>query len=174
MVIERRASQISGHSSEIEAPTSPIEGRAFFIGNPTLAVEARSFSIKCATPGLAERTLPLERASLRIERSSLPLVPSSLLIRSRACHPERRARLCAWRSAIVRHPRVAKDLLFSYLCRSSLYAGADIGQKEIPVRLARCADRRHCVASRQGRPRGEALHRVERRARDRRRLRIQD
>jgi len=63
--------------------------------------------------------------------------------------------LCAWRSAIVRHLRVAKDLLFvakdllfvakdllfvakdllfvakdllfSYLCRSSLYAGADIG-----------------------------------------------
>jgi len=55
--------------------------------------------------------------------------------------------LCAWRSAIVRHPRVAKDLLFvakdllfvakdplvakdllfSYLFRSSLYAGADIG-----------------------------------------------
>src|SRR5439155_14902243 len=26
---------------------------------------------------------------------------------------ERRARLCAWRSAIVRHPRVAKDLLLS-------------------------------------------------------------
>jgi hypothetical protein len=24
--------------------------------------------------------------------------------------------LCAWRSAIVRHPRVAKDLLFSCLC----------------------------------------------------------
>src|SRR5436190_23116321 len=120
MVIERRASQISGHSSEIEAPTSPIEGRAFFIGKPTLAVEARSFSIKCATPGLEERTLPLEGASLRIERSSLPLVPSSLLIRSRACHPERRARFCAWRSAIVRHPRVAKDLLFhTYAIRAS-------------------------------------------------------
>jgi len=42
-------------------------------------------------------------------------IPSPLFIRSRACHPERRARLCAWRSAIVRHPRVAKDLLFSYL-----------------------------------------------------------
>src|SRR5258706_6019336 len=38
-------------------------------------------------------------------------IPSPLFIRSRACHPERRARLCAWRSAIVRHPRVAKDLL---------------------------------------------------------------
>src|SRR5204862_7554843 len=74
----------------------------------------------------------------------------------------------------LRHPRVAKDLLFSYLCRSSLYAGADIGQEEIPVRLTRCPDRGHCVASRQGRPRGEALHRVERRARDRRRLRNQD
>src|SRR2546422_4442470 len=51
----------------------------------------------------------------------------------------------------------AKDLLFSYLCRSSLYAGADIGQEEIPLRLARCADRRHRVAGRQGRPRSEAV-----------------
>src|SRR5204862_6468015 len=102
-------------------------------------------------------------------------------------HPERRARLWAWRSAIVRHPRVAKDLLFSYLrpprvakhllfsylrpprvakdllfsylCRSSLYAGADIGQEEIPLRLARRPDRRHRVASRERRPRGQALHR---------------
>src|SRR3989442_16034204 len=92
-----------------------------------VGINGHSSEIEEATPGLEERTLPLEGASLRIERSSLPLVPSSLLIRSRACHPERRARFCAWRSAIVRHPRVAKDLLFSYLCRSSLYAGADIG-----------------------------------------------
>jgi len=99
MVIERRAAQISGHSSEIEAPASPIEGRALFIGKPTL---------------------DLERASLRIERSSLRPIPPSLLIRRRACHPERRAGLCTWRSAIVRHPRVAKDLLFSGLCRSSI------------------------------------------------------
>jgi hypothetical protein len=52
-----------------------------------------------------ERTLLLERSSLR-------LIPSSLSIRSRACHPERRARFGARRSAIVRYPRVAKDLLF--------------------------------------------------------------
>src|SRR5258706_12477891 len=32
MVIERRAAQIGGHSSEVEAPTSPIAGRALFIG----------------------------------------------------------------------------------------------------------------------------------------------
>jgi hypothetical protein len=50
------------------------------------------------------RTLPIELLSLR-------LAPSFLLIRSRACHPERRARFCAWRSAIVRPPRVAKDPL---------------------------------------------------------------
>jgi hypothetical protein len=112
---------------EIGEATPVIERRALVIGKPTLAVEARSFSIKWATPGLEERTFLLERASLRIERSSFRLIPPSLLIRSRACHPERRARFCAWRSAIVRHPRVAKDLLFSYLCRSSLYAGADLG-----------------------------------------------
>src|SRR5436190_21001134 len=94
MVIERRAAQISGHSSEIEAPASPIEGRALFIGKP-------SFSIKGATPGLEERALYLERASLRIERSSSRPIPPSLLIRSRACHPERSAR----------NARVAKVLL---------------------------------------------------------------
>src|SRR6266540_4865468 len=123
----------------------------------TIGINGHSSEIEEATPGLEERTLPLEGASLRIERSSLRPIPSSLFIRSRACHPERRARLCAWRSAIVRHQRVAKDLLFSYLCRSSLYAGADIGQKEIPVRFARWTDRRHRVAGRQGRPRSEAV-----------------
>ena len=79
--------------------------RTLVIGKPTIAPEARSWSI-------TGPTLLLERASLRVEPSSLRLIPPSLLIRSRACHPERRARLCAWRSAIVRPPRVAKDLLF--------------------------------------------------------------
>ena len=92
-----------GRSSEIGAAPPVIERCALVIGKPTLVPE---------------------RASVRIEPSSLRLTPSSLLKRSRACHPERRARSCGWRSAIVRHPRVARDLLFSYLGHPRVAKGA--------------------------------------------------
>src|SRR5882672_4739190 len=118
------------------------------VGRPIVPAHTRR-GYRAESRTFDRRTLPLERASLRIERSSLRLVPSSLLIR-------------------------AKDLLFSYLCRSSLYAGADIGQEEIPLRLTRRPDRGHRVAGRQRGPRGEAVLRSEGRARNRRWLRPQN
>src|SRR5438477_3568338 len=74
------------------------------------------------------------------------------LIGDRSSDTETRRSLIANRTVVLRP--TCSFLSFSYLCRSSRYTGADIGQEEIPVRLARRADRGHRLASCQRRPRG--------------------